>query len=430
MTHQRLCLATALAIGLGLSGGHAAAQTTDGYHSIQVFPLVVDTASFAQRFNFRNPNPGSITITPRFFPEKSTKQFPLGSKLCPNFSIDSGKTAVFASLRDMCPGLLPDSQFGFVHLTAVSAGGSFSGFSRVANPQGQGFTVESFAANEFTSSDSVVNGLRRRASTASTPAYQTNCFMGNLNDLSAGGPRTATRVHYSLYSSSGNLIGSGFEDLLPGQMIRYLDIFSKAGAPDTDHEDAQIRFEEFATDEPAIMSFCTVQDNTSVGADFRIGKQEVSAGGVANPGDVVGPQDNISARETRVDTDGSGRVFQIAASASSSNTHVIYFRHPDYVSCELTDGNGVRVAAGFGLEMRLLDQDGVQVAGTSGTGWSNVYLGDKTDRNDGANGRYTIEVEDAETNSAALRSYNLHCQSGSGHTLGDIIRYQESVDRF
>ena len=33
-----------------------AAQSTDGYHSLQVFPVVVDTASFAQQFNFTTPN--------------------------------------------------------------------------------------------------------------------------------------------------------------------------------------------------------------------------------------------------------------------------------------------------------------------------------------------------------------------------------------
>ena len=64
----RLCLAGSLFLGLGLSGG-ALAQTTDGYHSIQIFPVVVDTASFAQRFKLRNPNTSSITITPRFYPE-------------------------------------------------------------------------------------------------------------------------------------------------------------------------------------------------------------------------------------------------------------------------------------------------------------------------------------------------------------------------
>ena len=90
-----------------------------------------------------------------------------------------------------------------------------------------------------------------------------------------------------------------------------------------------------------------------------------------------------------------------------------------------------RALPAYGLEMRMLDQEGVIVAGGNAvTGWSDVFLGDKTDRNNGANTRYTIEVEDSETNTGSVRAYKLHCRSGSGHTLGDLIRYQEGTGRF
>ena len=79
----------------------------------------------------------------------------------------------------------------------------------------------------------------------------------------------------------------------------------------------------------------------------------------------------------------------------------------------------------------MLDQDGLVVAGGNNiTGFPYIYLGDKTDRNFGSNTRYRIEVEDSGVNTGASRSYKLHCQSGSGHTMGDLIKYQVAGDLF
>ena len=256
-----------------------------------------------------------------------------------------------------------------------------------------------------------------------------------MNEVTPPGSPSTTPVHYTLYNSSTTVIGQGDLNLAPGAYVRLLDIFTAAGAAAGDYNDAQLKIEELNLDtslgEPGLISFCTVQDNTSFGADFRIAKQELGAGGLSFPGDVIGAQDNHVARETLVTADGVGRNFEIGTGASA-NTHVIYFRHPDYVQCEVIDPNtGNRALAPYGLEMRMLDQDGLVIAGGDNvTGWSDVYLGDKTDRNSGANTRYTIEVEDSQTNTGSVRAYKLHCQSGSGHTLGDIIRYKEAIGRF
>ena len=92
----------------------------------------------------------------------------------------------------------------------------------------------------------------------------------------------------------------------------------------------------------------------------------------------------MSARNTLVAADGLGRAFEIGTGAAS-NTHVMYFRHPDYIQCEIIEPiSGIRAVAGYGLEMRLLDLDGQVVAGGDNqTGFGKVYLGDKTDRNGG-----------------------------------------------
>ncbi|MDZ4325319.1 MAG: hypothetical protein U1A73_09935 [Pseudomonas sp.] len=429
---KNIHLLAACALGLGMAAGAANAQSTDGYHSVQVFPAVAHTPSFTQRFSFHNPDLlNALTITPKYYPSNGTTQAPNHID-CPTFNIPAGKTVTFLTLLQMCPtlatALATGSQFGFLYTSSTSSG-PYAGFSRAATPQGNGFTVEAFPASTFTSADSFVNGIRRAAATPSSPTYQTNCFMANLNEVTPAG--TATTIHYTLYNSSSAVIGSGDVVLSPGQHVRLSDIFTVGGAPAGDHIDASIRFEELnPNEEPSLMTFCTVQENTTLGADFRIAKQEVGAGGLGYPGDVIGSQDNHVSRETRVAADGVGRPFEIGT-GSSANTHVIYFRHPDYVKCELLDTNNARHVDGYGLEMRLLNQDGQALAGgASETGWGDYYLGDKNDRNGGANTRYTIEVESNGLNTGAVRSYKLHCQSGSGHTLGDIIRYKETANRF
>jgi hypothetical protein len=227
--------------------------------------------------------------------------------------------------------------------------------------------------------------------------------------------------------------------MLPGHLTRLLDVFAAAGAPAGDYDDAKIVVEENGTGEPGIMAFCTVQDNSSFGADFRIGKQE-SGYSNAKLAFGIGAQDDHVVRETSLASDilisngaglSSARAFSIPASVVN-NTHVVYFRHPDYISCEVIDpATGVRALAAYGLEMRLLSSNGVTVlaGGNNITGFDKYYLGDKTARDNGVNTRYTIEVESSDVNTAAVRPYKLHCQSGSGHTLGEIVRYN-GTDQF
>ena len=228
------------------------------------------------------------------------------------------------------------------------------------------------------------------------------------------------------------MIGGGDLNLAPGQVERLSDIFAVGLAPAGDWDDAQIKFEALGPDEPGSMACCTVQENTTFGADFRVAKQELGAGGQANPlSDVVGSQDNHVTRNTLTSVDSIGRNFTIAAGANV-NTHIFYFRHPDYGQCEIVDPNtNVRALPGYGLEIRMIGPDGLIVAGgTDVASFSPTYLGDKTDRNGGSNTRYRVQLEDSGQNSASNRPYKLHCQSGSGHTMGDLILYQVPGDLF
>ena len=429
--------ASALIGALALLPALAAAQTTDGYHSIQVLPVVVDTASFTQRFNLHNNNDYPIDLRVNYYPAAGTS----GTAItCPHVYMNLQAERVFTSLRQLCPALPTGSQFGFLVLTdqtpATPGVNTFAGFSRISNPQGNGFTVESFAANQFNSAALHVTGLRRLAATPGSPAYQTNCFFGNMPLFDTGNTPASTNVHYTLHDQAGFQIGMGDVPLLPGQFTRLLDVFAASGAPAGDQDDAMLRVNYTTVSQAGLIAFCTVQDNTSFGADFRIAKQ-VGGHVLFNPGVTPSAKDILAVRDVLVDHDALGRPFVIPPGVYS-NTHVVYYRQPDYVMCEIINpATGLRADPSYGLEIRTVDQ----AENTKGGGNNAValppsaptgYMGDKENgsNGEGANGRTVIEVEDSETNSAANRPYKLHCRTGSGTTGYDMLRYQEPIGRF
>ena len=253
----------ALASGFGLLAlagtTPALAQSTDGLHAIQVFPLVVDTASFTQNFTLKNPDAANaVTVSTIYFPADGTTQ--AVNVGCSSITIPAGGQRVFSSLREICPTLAAGSQYGFLYtaITGTTAG-LFAGYSRVSNPAGIGFSLEAFPAHTFTSADTIVTGLRRRAASGGSPAFQSNCFVGNLHDVSAFLHLNST-INYTLYSSTGATLGSGTMQMTPGRIIRMLDIFTAAGAPAGNHDDAYIVFSETGTGEPGATRVTTGSD--------------------------------------------------------------------------------------------------------------------------------------------------------------------------
>jgi hypothetical protein len=275
------------------------------------------------------------------------------------------------------------------------------------------------------------------AAGVSNPAFQTNCFFGAMNDYS--GPANGdSNVSVVVRNSAGAQIGATTPLVLsPGKLTRMLDVFSVVGAPAGDYNDARMTVTGTNFNRSGIMSFCTVQDNTSFGADFRIAKQENNQTG-EGPSTVAAQSDYVSRSTDDADlkTTGGQRLIQTSNSVLTSSTHVFYFHHPDFVKCALLDGGGAQVTTAYGLEMRMIGNDGVTVlaGGNNSVGWGFTYLGnDKGDYNSGADGRYTIEVEDNQDSGGpipSVRNYSIKCESGSGSTLGEIVRYQESADRF
>ena len=164
------------------------------------------------------------------------------------------------------------SYFGLLVLTELAGVHPFYGYARVQNPQGIGFSVEGFPADNFNDQVSHATGLKK---TTGGLIYQTNCFVGSLAE-----PATYTLKLFN--DSTGAQIGATISGSLSAfQQVRYLDVFGPGGVNAAPANYANVRA-EFAADPPAtLVGFCTVQDNASFGADFRIGK---SYGG---PGTVV-----------------------------------------------------------------------------------------------------------------------------------------------
>ena len=192
------------------------------------------------------------------------------------------------------------------------------------------------------------------------------------------------------------------------------------GVAPGDYENARLTVKENGVaDEPGLMAFCTVQDNTSFGADFRIAKQvkgsSTFVSSWAAQDDHVVRHSTVSA-DMPVPGDISPRVFSIAPGGLSSNTHVFYFRHPDWLECYgRIRSRHAQMPDSYGLEFRMIGPDGSTViAGGNGVNHiGEIYLGDKSDLNNGANARYTIEVE-SQTISGSPRPYGLHRHTGSG----------------
>ena len=416
----------------------ALAQSTDGFHEIQVFPVVVDSTSFSQRFDFRavSSSAGAATFYPRYFPARGTTQ--LAPIDCPSFEV-SFRSVSFDGLRTLCPSLAAGSQFGFL---VIEQRGplhlSFSGFSRVSNPAGAGFAVEAFPAHTFTSAISTVAGLSRKAAGAGAPAFQTNCFVGLMGEHEPA--QAATKVLAGLLDSDSGEVGAPLVlDLLPGEMVRLLDVFAAVGAPAGDHEHITLVVRPVLSNpdvpRPGIVSFCTVQDNTSFGADFRISKQEY---GILSSTD-FGPAayDGHVMRVSLTYSNAGGPIFSLGTASFQQNTHVFYFRHPDWVSCEIVDPSTyARMSPERGLEMRLLAWDTNKFTPLAGgpviTGFDRIYLGDKRQRAEGFNTEYLLQVENylAAPGSQVDIDYALRCWSGSGHTRGDMITYRRDANDF
>ena len=264
----------AVLLGLLAGGiGSVQAQTTIGAATTIVFPITAQTSTFASQVTIFNPGPNALNASVAFY-EANNSSAP-GPKPCADLALPASRSAQF-SVSSQCT-LAAGSHFGLLIVAdkASPQVNFFYGYTRVQNFQGDGFSVEGFPAGNFSSQTSFSTGLTKQAA---SPAYQTNCFVGSLE----------LPVNYELRlfdDTSGAQIGSTLTGALaPFQQIRFLDIFGPSGvnAPAGDQFNVRAQFKQTSGGSATLIGFCTVQDNTSFGADFRIAKTFGVPGAVSN----------------------------------------------------------------------------------------------------------------------------------------------------
>ena len=375
----------------------AVAQTSNAYGTIIRIPIVANTSTYTSTIFIHNPTDlanGTINVLPIYYGAVGTAT---GAVACTLQTLASGETKQ-VNFASICP-LGAGWNFGQVYLYEIDAANHpFAAYSRVEAFSGNGFSVEGFPPSNFHNNlgSSYVTGLKRQAA---FPTYQTNCFVAALNE-----PVT---VLASLRSSTNVTIGTPTNYVLAAnQTIRLLDIFATLGAPAGDYSNVTAAFSEnLATGEPAFMAYCTVQNNTSFDADFRIAKEAFTS-------------DIRTKRSQSASFDALGNAFTLQDSFTK-NIHVAYMTQPDWVQCQITGANTA------GLEFQLKNPAGIVVAGGDNINlFTEVYIGDNDLVVGGSSiagtGRWIIEIS---SNGSAVTpaTYGFACQSGNGMTPFDQI---------
>ena len=400
MRIARSFVAAALAAS---SVGLAHAQSTAGAGSVIVVPLMAQTSSYTSEVTVRNPNNAPITVNMTFHEGNSATP---GPKTCSPLTVAANESKPF-TLSDQCTLTPPPAgHFGMLVLEDAAAQQTnvFFAYSRTQTPGGNGFSVEGFPIGAFSGAPADVVGLKRQAA---APIYQSNCFVAALGE--------AVNYQMLLYDGTGSIIGSKSDSLQPFEMFRMLDVFTVAGAAPGDHANVRANFTvQNGPNLPALISFCTVQESTFLGNDFRIAKSIDSAHNGQKRTACIG-QDNCGLGN------GVGTAPETISDASLRSVYSMIITQPDFVRCDLV------AAAGDlpDLQMRLRGPGapfGTTIfpasppydAGGAGkttfyidTGWRNAV-------NNGTATRWFIDVETASPATAVPINFGITCSSGNG----------------
>jgi hypothetical protein len=366
-----------------------------------LIPVVAATASFQSDIYVRNLADTQQTVDITFY-EAETSTSP-GTKVCTQLVIAPYLLTRF-NLATQCT-LDASNHHGFMILTDSGAlkDKLLQAYVRTANPQGIGFSVEAFPIGHIGGATNYaeVLGLTRKAATANSPAYQSNCFVATLDD--------PVDYEIQIYNNSGPGSGTITGSLQPFQMRRYLEVFSLAGFPagDVNYAVAFFRKTNAAQSANTLISFCTVQDNTSFGADFRIAKGWDGADPSRSRAICFATNPNVGSQ---------GCTNTLVASPPSvgnvlnKERYLTMLYAPDTVHCALT---GPRIAD---LELQLVKTFPVTVLAGGNNQSSFTYAtGPRSAINNGFHQIYWIEVGFREGGNATTPiPFGFSCTAGNG----------------
>jgi hypothetical protein len=277
-THRSAASALFVVVGLsfGVSLGHA--QTTAGTSTVIVVPVAAQTASFVSEVTLFNPNGAPITVNLAYYDANNLAS--AGAKPCTAVVVPANRSVQFG-LSGQC-ALGSGSHFGLLVLAEQTQTLEFHGHVRTQSPQGVGFSTEGFPLAHFNAGTQHVTGLRKAAAGSGLPAFQSNCFVASLGQ--------AVSYELRLFDGSTNAqIGSTLSGTLGAyQQLRYLDVFSAlpngVGAAGANYGNVRAQFSNVTGNGVPLIGFCTVQENQTFAADFRIAKSYAAS--VNLPADV------------------------------------------------------------------------------------------------------------------------------------------------
>jgi len=385
-------ITTGLIVAAGI--GVAQAQSTAASGSVLVVPLVAQTVSYTTEVTVYNPNAGSITVGIDLY-EGTTSSTP-GHRSCGSLTVSSHRSRAFA-INAQCPGAATGGHFGMLVLSDAASQKTnvFFAYSRTQTPGGNGFSVEGFPIGAFSGAEADVVGLKRQAA---APVYQSNCYVAALSEA----------VGYQLVlrdGSTNNFLGSTSGSLQPFEMVRMLDVFGSTGVAPGDVSNARANVTvQGAPPFPALVSFCTVQESTFFGADFRIAKSV----------------DALNEREKRVACIGMDDCSGNQASTSrpetiadpaSKNVYSMIITQPDFVQCTLV---GTRASE---MQMQLRGPGNpfasTPVAGGADQTAFYASTGARGAVDDGTATRWFVDVS-ARAGATGTFDFGITCRSGNG----------------
>lgn len=377
------------------TAGFAHAQSTAAAGSVVVVPAVAATASYSTEVIVRNPNSSAMTVNVSFY--EAIESGSPGLHSCTPLSIPANEPVPF-TLATQC-ALGGGGHFGMVVLEDAGTPQThpFFAYSRAQTPGGNGFSVEGFPIGAFSGAVADVDGLKRQAS---SPTYQSNCFIGALSE--------GFSYQITLWDATNHLVGLPITGTLaPFQNSRKLDVFAVAGAAAGDHAHVRANFSITSGGAPAMLAFCTVQESTFFGADFRIAKSIDALNDGQRRVACIGQDDcnGTAVSATQPET---------VADATLRNVYSMIVTQPDFLRCDIV------AAAGDlpNLKMRLRFPgdpfSSTVVPGSSGAQSFYIFTGGRNAVNNGVASRWFIDVETATNSTSVPIDFGVNCKSGNG----------------
>jgi hypothetical protein len=409
----------------------AQAQSPYGLAARQTIPFVLDQNDDGRHLgqtevSVFNPNPTPIGLTITYFgalgtasPGKRTCLGPVGIPAGANFEFEVGP---FCSLN-------PGMNFGRLELSTLAGGNGpvpdpssvvFLANARVGLP-GRYFAVEGFPQGNLSGNKgfAVVTGLKNGSFNGSL--WRTDCYAAALNE--------PTPVFVRVADTGGTILGGFVSAAFPtGEEVQaFPDVFTAVGAPPNNYSGAVALFSTAAQGGiggAGVFGFCRIVNLTLNQEAFEVakyvdnndeGRQHHT---LVNETSWGGPFAQFSI-PSEFQHDGN-RLF------SNSDLHVAYFQHPDRIVCSVRFTPNPDAPFSDLGQVRLIDPDGFVAAGGPHAQSFTLNLGEKSQRHNGRNGRWLIEVGPDRTVKAGgnggpiFTDYSLSCSSGNGHTQLDV----------